>query len=247
MRRLAPWILLTGLCLPTSGPAWCWEAETRVRIVDEAVRFMPASLRLALEKHREPLLRGLLTPMTDEGGPRHRPPWIDGTLDRTLVGAAEELRSLLGRRTPFAELARGFGAAAHYVLDAGFPPGVTDADGDSRYAHFARFCKSRRERFPLVFYGHADPALDRGDFHAFGLAVMARARTDDRQLSRAYANAGSPPNPAAFDDRSVPFAVASLSYSRGVTDVVRLWLRVWQEAGGDMGSTPYLKQETRSK
>ncbi len=247
MRRFVPRILLIGLFLLPHGPAWCWEAETRVRIVDEALRFMPASLRLALEQHREPLLRGLLTPMTDEGGPEHRPPWNDGTLDTTLAGAAEDLTAILGRRTPFADLAREFGATAHYVLDAGFPPGVGDSDEASRYAHFARFCRSRRERFPLVFYGHEDPALDRGDFHAFGLAVMARARADDRQLSRAYAAAGSPPDPSAFDDRSVPFAIASLSYSHGVTEVVRLWLRIWREAGGDMGSTPYLKQESRSR
>lgn len=246
MRRFVPTIALTGLLLLPASPASCWEAETRVRIVDEAVRFMPASLRTALEHNREPLLRGVLTPMTDEGGPAHRPPWVDGTLDRSLVDAVEDLRTRLGRRTPFAELARGFGVAAHYVLDAGFPPGVTDGDGDARYAHFARFCKNRRERFPLVFYGHDDPALARGDYHAFAMEVMERARADDRELSRAYAAAGSPPDPAAFDDRSVPFAVGSLAYSHGVTDVVRLWLRVWQEAGGDMGSTPYLKRDNRS-
>ena len=49
-------ILLT-LSLP---PALAWAPETRVRMVDEAVRLMPASLRKALESHRERLLRGML-------------------------------------------------------------------------------------------------------------------------------------------------------------------------------------------
>ena len=53
-------------------------------MADEAVRFMPASLRLALEKHRESLLRGLLEPMVHEDGPAHQPPWSGGTLDRQL-------------------------------------------------------------------------------------------------------------------------------------------------------------------
>ena len=42
-----------------------------------------------------------------------------------------------------------------------------------------------------------------------------------------------------FDDRSVPFAIGSLSYSRSINDVVRVWLTVWENAGGDMGYTPY--------
>ena len=31
-------------------------------------------------------------------------------------------------------------------------------------------------------------------------------------------------------DRSVPFAVGSLSYSRCVTNIVRIWLEIWQRA-----------------
>jgi len=68
---------------------------------------------------------------------------------------------------------------------------------------------------------------------------MRRARDEDRQLARAYAVAGDPPSPAAFDDRSIPFAIGSLCYSRSVNDVVRVWLRVWQDAGGDVEYTPY--------
>ena len=109
-------------------------------------------------------------------------------------------------------------------MDAGFPPGVGDAGGDERYAHFSRFCESRRPKFPLVFYGHDDSALDARDWRAFALGVMNRSRADDRMLARAYAAAGRPPAPAAFDDRSIPFAVGSLSYSRSVNDVVRVWL-----------------------
>ena len=37
----------------------------------------------------------------------------------------------------------------------------------------------------------------------------------------------------------LPFAVGSLAYSRGITNIVRVWLSVWQRAGGDMGRIPY--------
>jgi hypothetical protein len=239
MSRSSLSIALAGSILLSASAASAWAPETRVRMVDEAVRFMPASLRLALENNREPLLRGMLEPMRAEDGPEHRPPWSDGSLDSRLEQSAKQLLTLLGEPTSFADISVAFGNLAHYILDAGFPPGMTDGDGATRFGHFAEFCESRRERFPLVFYGHEDPNLAGCDYRAFGVSVMTRAMTEDRLLSRAYAAAGDPPNPSAFDDRSVPFAVGSLSYSRSVTDIVRIWLAVWNQAGGDMGRTPY--------
>lgn len=225
-------------------PVSAWAPETRVRMADEAVRLMPASLRKALESHRLDLLRGALDPLLEEDSAVHRPPWHDGTLDASIAVEAAALEKALAQRTPFADLARRFGRLAHFAMDAGFPPGV--GDGAAYYAHFAAFCESRRHKFPLVFYGHVSTALDAGDYAAFAAEMLARSRGDDRNLARAYKAAGDPPNPAAFDDRSVPFAVASLSYSHTVTDVAQLWLAVWSAAGGDVGRTPYRKPQQRS-
>jgi len=60
-----------ALLLFCAAPAWAWQPETRIRMVDEAVRLMPASLRTVLESHREPLLRGLLEPQMHEDRPEH--------------------------------------------------------------------------------------------------------------------------------------------------------------------------------
>jgi len=221
------------------SPAAAWAPETRAHMVDEAVRLMPASLRTALESYREELLRGALEPMVHEDEPAHRPPWDGGTLDATLDHEVRALIDTLGRRSSFSEIARGFGGVAHYVADTGFPPGAGKTGGAERYAHFSRFCDDRRERFPVVFYGHHDDALAAGDWRGFALQVLERANRNDGELARAYAAAGDPPDPAAFDDRSVPFAVGSLAYSRSITDIVRTWLSLWQRAGGDMGRIPY--------
>jgi hypothetical protein len=228
-------IALAFSLLPAAG----WAPETRVSMIDEAVRLMPASLRAALEHHREEVLRGMLAPMVREDDPEHRPPWDQGTLDAAVDREARGLLETLGRQSPFGEIARRFGSVAHYVSDAGFPPTASKVDGAVRYAHFARFCEERRERFPVVFYGHHDEDLASGDWAGFALQVMNRAGLGDVELARAYAAAGNPPDPAAFDDRSVPFAVGSLSYSRSITDIVRIWLGVWEQAEGDMGRIPY--------
>jgi hypothetical protein len=232
--------VLAVLLLPGAG-ARAWQPETRVRMVDEAVRLMPQSLRLVLEARREAILRGMLEPMIDEDDPEHRPPWHDGTLDRQVGLSAKSLIDSVEQSVSFDRVARRFGELAHYVADSGFPPGASGESGIARYADFAAFCESRRERFPLVFYGHDDPDLDRGDFDAFNLRILREAQAEDVDLARAYREAGDPPAPAAFDDRSVPFAVGSLSYSRTVTYIVRAWLAAWGGAHGDLGRTPYLR------
>ncbi len=232
-------IALAVLLSLAAAPARAWTPRTRVQMVDEAVRLLPASLRLAIEHRREPLLRGMLEPMTGEDGPGHRPPWQGGTLDAEIAERAAALVRSVESAAPFDEVARSFGALAHFVADAGYPPGAAGAGGAARYADFASFCESRRPRFPLVFYGYDDPDLARGDFRGFARRVLERARKEFPSLERAYAAAGTPPDPAAFDDRSVPFAVASLSYSNAVTDIAKAWLAAWQAAHGDVGRTPY--------
>ena len=233
------------LALAAASPAHAWTGKVRVQMVDEAVRLMPASLRLALEHHRDPLLRGALEPMLKEDGPAHRPSWGGGTLEREIPARAADLRAAVEAGRRFEEIARAFGALAHAVQDAGFPPGAAESDPGTRYAHFAAFVESRRPKFPLVFEGHDDPDLERGDVAGWTARVLARSREADRTLARAYAAAGTPPHPSAFDDRSIPFAVASLASSRTVTAIARAWLAAWRETGGDVGRTPYLEGTPR--
>jgi hypothetical protein len=208
-------------------------------MVDEAVRLMPESLRLALESYRQDVLRGMLEPMTREGDPEHRPPWFGGSVDSRIASDSAALVDSVEQTHEFGEVARRFGTLAHFVADSAFPPGAAGENGAGRYSHFAAFCESRRERIPLVFYGHEDSDLERSDFGAFARRVLKQAKADDADLERAYAAAGDPPRPAAFDDRSVPFAVASIAYSRTITYIVRAWLTAWADAHGDLGGTPY--------
>jgi len=211
-------VALVGLVL---SPVAAWAPETRVGMVDDAIKLMPRSLRIALANHRREVLRGALGPMTDEDGAEHRAPWAGGSLDSQIVTEASKLVEMLGGQTSFSELSAQFGRLGHYVMDASFPPGVSRDGGDARYAHFAAFCEDRRAKFRLVFYGHDDEHLGKDDFHGFAIADLPAA--------------------AAFDDRSIPFAVGSLAYSRAVNDLVRAWLTAWRMAGGDTGRTPYAK------
>ena len=221
------------------APAFPWTAATRVVMLDDAVKLMPSTLRSVLEKRKNDLRRGMLEPMMQEDGLPHRPPWDGGTLPASVAAAAHDLVSGSASHASFRDIARRFGVLAHFVADAGFPPQAAGAAGAARYAHFAALCEIRRPRFPFVFYGHDNDALAKDDFKAFASGVLERARTEDGNLARAYAEAPSWDDPASFDDRSVPFAIASLSYSRSVTDIVKAWLAAWRDCQGDLGGTPY--------
>ena len=229
--------------LLAAAPALAWTGPTRVRMIDDAVKMMPPSLKAVLEHRRDSVLRGMLLPMTEEDGPGHRPPFDGGTVDASVEAARRDLVASAEKRLTFDEIAMRFGALAHFVADAGFPPGAAGSAGDRRYAHFASFCETRRPRFPLVFYGHDNASLARGDFRAFAVGIVERAREQDGDLARAYAAAPSWNDPASFDDRSVPFAVASLSYSHSVTDIVQSWIAAWKLCHGDVGGTPYMTEQ----
>ncbi len=238
MRALRPVVACLLVAL-SPAPVLSWTAATRVVMIDDAVKMMPPALRQVLERRRNDVRRGMLEPMTLEDSLSHRPPWEGGTLDATVDAAARDLVSGAETRVSFHDVARRFGVLAHFVADAGFPPAAAGEAGAARYAHFAALCQSRRERFPLVFYGHDNDALDKDDFKAFTLGILERARAEDANLARAYAEAPSWNDPGAFDDRSVPFAIASLSYSRSVTDIVQAWLAAWRQCHGDLSGTPY--------
>lgn len=238
MRALGT-ILAAAFYLGSATNAHAWTATTRVEMIDDAIKLMPPSLRSVLEHRRNDVRRGMLEPMTQEDAPAHRPPWDGGAVAASVAGAARDLVSGAETRVSFHDIARRFGVLAHFVADAGFPPGASGASGASRYAHFAAFCEARRTRFPLVFYGHDNAALAKSDFKSFTAGVLDRARAEDADLARAYAEAPSWNDPAAFDDRSVPFAIASLSYSHAVTDIVQAWLQAWRDCHGDLAGTPY--------
>jgi hypothetical protein len=238
--------VLAALLLGTGGPVLAWAPAARVRMIDEATRLMPASLRLALTHHREALLRGALEPMVDEDGPAHRPSAAEGTLEAEVAARHAAVVRALAEGRSFEEIVHALGELAHFLADAEFPPNAM-AGADARYAFLSEFVESRRDRFPLVFGGHDDPHLERRDVHAFVRREMEAARRLDGELAGALAAAGPGARPASFDDRSVPFAVGSLSWSRTVTAVVRAWLDAWRRGGGDLARTPYLPTDERRR
>src|SRR6185503_13052295 len=101
-----------------------------------------------------------------------RPAWDRGTLEAEIAARMDAVVAAAAKPKSFREVAKAFGSLAHFVSDAGFPPGAAGSAGDSRYADFGTFCELRSKRFRLVFYGHDDEALQSGDTGAFARSIL---------------------------------------------------------------------------
>ncbi|HET9480523.1 MAG TPA: hypothetical protein VFP98_02110 [Candidatus Polarisedimenticolia bacterium] len=243
--------VLCALIQLAAGPAVAWTPDMDERVAREAVRLMPRSLRGILETHVGQVVAGARTAGGDEDSLLHnldsdRP----GASAATKIDAlAREIVEMIDRHRPFAEVSRAMGALAHFAGDLNNPLRVSSADdGELRYAgDYAVYAESNLSRFPLVFYGWEDANLDRPepDLRGFALETARRTRRYYRHIASAYDASNPTPLKRRFDVRSLPFGIASIGYSRSVTDTARLWLHVWKRANGDTRGTPYMVAKTQ--
>ncbi len=80
------------------------------------------------------------------------------------------------------------------------------------------------------------------DLHALMMATAREVGKSYELIGPAFKNDGTPRSRDALDERSIPFGIASLSYSRAVSDIVLVWHSLWASVDGDLSGTPYLDQ-----
>jgi hypothetical protein len=228
----------------TPAPACGWFDPVQGDAIDHATRLMPDALRRLLTRHRRSVLEGARqareSAASDPGSHLQPPLAADGAA-RRLAEALASAIDQLNRHAPLRQVAASLGAAAHDVADLTNPFQCLAAHDPARAdaARFAEYLGATAPRARVVFEGYTDPDLDAGDPAAFGRRLADRSRTYLDDLIGAYRRFDAEGDAALFDDRSVPFGVASLSYSRTVTDTARAWLYAWRGAHGDLAGLPY--------
>jgi hypothetical protein len=159
-----------------------------------------------------------------------------------LEKAVRDAVALLDRQAPMAEVGSAFGRMARAAADLSFAPQVEPvSERDAAIKEpFARYVETMLPKITVTFGGYADPDLAAGDVAAFARRVAADAGRDKTGVLRAYFPEGRRAVAADFDERSVPFAAASLEISLAVTTTARIWLYAWHRARGDLSGTRHL-------
>jgi hypothetical protein len=237
MRTIARVMLL--LAFPAAAFAWSVDAESR--IARKAAALAPPDLRMLLEKYESEYLRGVREAAEDSTESRHRERVatrkgpIRTEADARVAAALHAVRT----RRPMRELAYELGFIAHVIADANNPLRVGSNElGAAIETDFEAYFQRKVSRFPTVFYGLRE-SHDVGTVLAH---AVARSRRFNALLDEEYHRGGRVWSSAEFDDRSTAFGIASVSYSRAVSDLVNVFYSVWKEAGGDVRTAEVMKK-----
>jgi hypothetical protein len=237
----------TALLILAHGPvvmAQSWTDATRSRMIQDALKISPPALREILLHYENDLNRGMLDPSRREGEEVHFQ-HADGKGGLAAAGVDRKvgtIRGLLQKRAPFAQVTYEMGVLAHLVSDVEFPLNASDADPrEPLYREaYRRYIERMLGRIPFVVDRDEPAALQRDDIRGFVLDIARRAGSNYALIGPAFRDDGAPVSPAALDERSVPFGIASLSYSHAASDIAWIWKHVWASIHGDMRGTPFL-------
>jgi hypothetical protein len=236
MRRFG---FVLALLFPLTAFAWTRVSDERIAM--KAATLAPPDLRMLIEKFESDYKAGLQRAQADEGGDLHRY-FVLSRQGRLREGIERETRlvvQMIRKGDPMNEVIQRLGILAHLVADANNPFHVANDDprlGASQN-DFETYFERRLAKFPTVFYGLEEnfrltPYLDK---------TFARSAKFYPLVGSAYFRDGVRRTSAEFDDRSTAFGIASVSYSRAVTDLVNLYYYVWKEAGGDVRSAAVMR------
>lgn len=228
------------MLFPLDASAWTRAADER--IAKKSAELAPPDLRMLLTRFEADYRRGLERAQSDEGSDSHhyyvssRQGRLRERIERETRGAIDAVR----KGEPMNMVVERLGGLVHLVADANNPfhtarPSQRVASSQQDYE---RYFERRLPKFPTVFYGLQTnfrlPAyLDR---------TLARSARFYPLIEEEYFRGGRRRTSTEFDDRSTAFGVASISYSRAVTDVVNLYYYIWKEAGGDVRAAAAMRR-----
>lgn len=236
MRRFG-FVLL--VLFPLTATAWTRASDER--IAKKAAALAPPDLSMLIDKFEGDYRAGLVRAQSDEGSDIHHF-FVLSRKGRLREAIERETRlsvQMIRKGEPMSEVIQRLGILAHLVADANNPFHVANDDPRLSESHndFETYFERRLARFPTVFYGlepnfQLSPYLDR---------TFARTARFYPLVREEYFRGGARRTSADFDDRSTAFGVASVSYSRAVTDLVNLYYYIWKEAGGDVRSAAVMR------
>ncbi len=103
---------------------------------------------------------------------------------------------------------------------------------------FERFLNLKTDKFVPIFYGFSRNLFLNSDLDSFLNSIWERNEKFYSNLILQYEKGG---NSYTFDERSAAFGIASIMFSRTITDAVNLIVFIWWKSNGDISKTPFFK------
>ena len=237
MRRLG-FVLL--LLFPLTATAWTRASDQR--IAKKAAALAPPDLAMLLERFEPEYLRGLERAQADEGSESHqyfvlsRKGRLRERIERETRAAIDAIR----KGEPMPTVVERLGGLVHLIADANNPFHVANDNPrlSASQNDYEQYFERRLAKFPTVFYG-LDPQFQLSSYLD---RTFARSAKFYPLVAEEYFRDGERRTSAAFDDRSTAFGIASISYSRAVSDAVNIYYYIWKEAGGDVRSAAAMRR-----
>ncbi len=229
-------VLLVLFSLP--GDVQAWPAEAYRGMVYDALALMPPSLSRVLLRRDEFLLSGVST-LEGETASLIARDGRQGAVSRDLIDDVERrierVVRMVSERRPFRETAVDLGKLLRIAADLSDPTVVGAGSPELRRItpEYVRFVGLHLTRIPLVRDGSLPSPVAGASVEGILARVAEKTSASIVPLSNAFWKDGRVVPATSFDFRSVPYAEASLSYSRGVTAASYLWLSAWTKANGD--------------
>ncbi len=238
MRRAQ--IVLLLAFLPVIASAWTRTSDER--IAKKSAALAPPDLRMILERFDGDYKRGLERAQAEEGSASHHFFVLsrEGRLRERIEKETAKTIEMIRGGEPMSLVSERLGTLAHLVADANNPFHVANDDSRITASHndFEQYFERKLAKFPTVFYG-LEP---RFRLSSYLDKTFARTAKFYPLMSEEYFRGGTLRTSAQFDDRSTAFGVASVCYSRAVTDLVNLYYYIWKEAGGDVRSAAAMQR-----
>ena len=171
----------------------------------------PASLYPEIFRNAQEVLPPPLARLLEDMGSFLRQPCKPGDVEETVQRAISEFSKRGGNLESAIAALRDAGCAAAAINDPGM-----DA-----------FVEAQEEKFAVVFYGYHATIRD-GDLAGY-LKVRGEER---RKFDSRFERSRELPSRSASVELSPEFGVASIAFSRAVTDVANVWFHIWTSVNG---------------
>lgn len=233
-------LLTAGAVTPST---FAWNSAHHIQMVRDAAGFLPPVMRGVMRLYVKDIIRGLEDANQYADAIFRQPEplsqtQVAETLDTEMRAVANMIRS----HQPFAGVFYRYGRIVGPIAELNVPlhyPAGNPLFLDEVRSGFESLSDAAAPKFRILFSGYQDALMRGGPATPYLLESSKRAEALYPVLYEAFVVDGKVLPASSFDFRSIPFGVASISYSRSVNTIVNVWCAMWREAGGDMANRPY--------